>query len=132
MATTRQIGSAKGTFRFSPANLTIDASDLSSNGEFKFTLTVNIKNSNGQDAGGEKVKFSVPTFPSWLSIPDVIGITNPNGNVTLTIRGKITGDPDNGYVNYNVINSNTPERNGSGMIAFTGKPASSMRRLFLF
>ncbi|MCO6148861.1 Ig-like domain-containing protein [Flavobacterium sp. NRK1] len=132
MATTRQIGSAKGTFRFSPANPTIEASDLSTNGEFKFTVTINIKDHSGQPAAGEKVKFSVPTLPSWLSMPDVLGITNANGNVTLTVRGRVTGDSENGYVNFTLVNSNTPERNGSGMIAFTGKPASGMKRLFLF
>ncbi|MDV6168579.1 hypothetical protein R1T16_09100 [Flavobacterium sp. DG1-102-2] len=132
MAITRQTGTAKGTFRFSPANPTIDASELSSNGEFKFTVTANIKDSAGKPAANERVRFSVPTFPSWLTIAEVIGITNDTGNVTLTVKGRITGNSENGYVNFSLVNSSTPERNGSGMLAFTGKPSGGMKRLFLF
>jgi len=132
MAITRQKRTAKGSFRFSPASPKIDTPDLSSNGEFKITFTINIKDITGEGASGEKVRFSVDSFPSWLSLPEVIGFTNSSGNLVLTIKGRITGASENGYVNFTLVNTTTPERNGSGMIAFTGRPASGMRRLFLF
>lgn len=133
MAITRQNGTAKsGSFRFSPANPTIDSSAVSSNGEFMLAITVNIKDPKGLPIAGEQVKFTIDKYPEWLLIPETSGITNASGNATLNVKGRVKGSGDNGYVNFKLINTNNPERNGSGTIAFTGRQPSGMKRLFFF
>ena len=133
MAITRQNGTAKsGSFRFSPANPTIDASAISSNGEFMLAITVNIKDAKGLAVAGEQVKFTVDKYPEWLLLPETSGFTNASGNVTLNVKGRIKGDGDNGYVKFQLTDCNNNERNGTGTIAFTGRKPSGMKRLFFF
>lgn len=133
MALTRQNGTTKsGSFRFSPATPTIDASAVSSNGEFMLAITINIRDSKGQPANGEQVKFYIDKYPEWLYMPEASGITNVSGNVTLTVKGRIRGSGENGFVGFKLLNVNNPERNGAGTIAFTGRENSGMKRLFFF
>lgn len=133
MGITRQYGTMKnGSFRFGPANPTIDLSTVSSKGEFSLSITVNVRDAKGSVAQGEEIIFTVDRHPEWLSIPAVTAITNNSGNAVLTIHGRVGSAAESGYVAFKVTNKNNPEQNGSGMIAFTGKHGGRMKRLFFF
>ncbi|MHA3789950.1 Ig-like domain-containing protein [Flavobacterium hauense] len=133
MGITRQYGTMKnGSFRFGPANPSIDLSTVSSKGEFMLTITVNVRDTKGLVAAGEEVYFTVDKHPEWLLIPDVSTHTNSSGNALLTVKGKVSNNAESGYVAFKVANKNNPEQSGSGMIAFTGKQGGRMKRLFFF
>jgi hypothetical protein len=133
MGITRQYGTTKsGSFRFGPANPTIDLAGVSSKNEFTLIITVNIRDARGMAMQGEEVNFTIDKFPEWLIMPGVSAITNNSGNAVLTIKGRVSNDAENGYVAFKLANKNNPEQAGSGMIAFTGKPTGRMKRLFFF
>lgn len=133
MGITRQYGTMKnGSFRYGPANPSIDLAAVTAKGEFMLTITVNIRDTKGLAAPGEEVHFVVDKFPAWLSIPAVSAITNSSGNAVLTINGRVGSAAESGYVAFKVFNKNNIEQTGSGMINFTGKKGGRMKRLFFF
>jgi hypothetical protein len=132
MGITRQYGTTKnGSFRFGPANPTIDLSGISK-GEFTLTLTVNVRDAKGQATQGEEVCFTIDKFPEWLIMPDASALTNSSGNAVLALKGRVSSGAENGYVSFKLFNKHNPEQTGSGMIAFTGKQSGRMKRLFFF
>lgn len=133
MGITRQYGTTQnGSLRFGPANPTIDLSGVSAKGEFTLVITVNIRNTKGLAAQGEEVLFTVDKFPEWLLMPGTSAVTNASGIAVLTVKGRVSGSTENGYVSFKIANRNNPEQGGSGMIAFTGKQPGKMKRLFFF
>ncbi|PZR22985.1 MAG: hypothetical protein DI539_04185 [Flavobacterium psychrophilum] len=133
MGITRQYGTMKnGSFRFGPANPSIDLSAVSSKGEFTLSIAVNVRDAKGSVANGDEILFTVDKHPEWLSIPAVSAVTNSSGNAVLTIKGRVGSAAESGYVAFKVTNKNNPEQSGSGMIAFTGKHGGRMKRLFFF
>lgn len=133
MGITRQYGTMKsGSFRYGPANPSIDLSTVSSKGEFSLNIAVNVRDTKGLVAAGEEVCFIVDKSPEWLSIPAISAITNSSGNAVLAVQGRVGSNAESGYVAFRVFNKNNPEQTGSGMIAFTGKHGGRMKRLFFF
>lgn len=114
-----------GTFTFSPANPQIDASQLPKTGDFSLAITANIKNSDGLVLADQEVSFALDKKPSWLDLDpsEIKGTTDKNGNVTLTVKGKLSDPGADGYtgVSFTLTDISKPELNGSGVISFTGK-----------
>lgn len=79
----------KGTFTFSPANPQIDAA-ADPSGNFKLSITANIKDDNGKVLAGEEVSFTTANVPAGVTLQPVTAKkTDENGNVTFELSGSL-------------------------------------------